>query len=515
MKLTTFSKKYKTYLLFLFFALIIVLLYLIINHYFIKKNIIPCNWDYGSSNGLSSYIYIKNNNIKLNNDHFFFIMDDYNDNIPGFVDLRLNCPKIYDQGKMGLCHINATCFVYKYICLKNGRIFNPSRLFCEYNLLYLNNKMFEMSKLQINNTIYNYNFQNVTTIVEDLASIFLYGICDEEDYPYPKPEIVKKNKKIIEEITNLNKNIKVFDDIEKNLNLISKKYSQIKDNKPTKEMYLKAQNHKILNAYHLDHDIKEIKKYLYYFGPVLFSFNYANDISKFMKKEVTLEIFKNILKYKKLNQNDKSTLKQLIDNLEKHIKNDKNKRYFISHYNDLNNIKMSKSLEKIFNDYKNKNLKLIKKKIFKNAKKDDITLKFPKELIKKSEKYFIDHNINLNEIKKKIKLMRETNIPHEIFEQYNKHFEEKSKKFLSKSGCGNDVNDFINKINDKSNGHIMTIVGYDDDNEEFIIANSWGDYWGDNGYFYMDYEFFTNKDFLWGNQVHSFYCLHNTTDGHI
>lgn len=511
MKLTTFSKKYKTYLLFLFFAVILVLLYLIVNHYFIKKNIIPCNWNYGIPNDLNSYIYIKKNKKKLNDDHFFFAMNDYNDNIPGFVDLRLNCPKVYDQGDTGLCHINATCFAYKYICLKNGRNFNPSRLFCEYNLLHLNN---EMSKLQIKNTIYNYNFQG-SGIVEDLVSIFLYGICDEEEYPFPKPEIVKKNKKIIAEINNLNKNIKGLNDIEKNLNLISKKYSQIKGNKPTKEMYLKAQNHKILNVYHLDHDIKEIKKYLYYFGPVLFHFDHGDDIAKFMKKEINLEMFKNILKYKKLNQNDKTALNQLMDNLENHIKNDKNKRYFVSHYNDLNNIKMSKSLEKIFYDYSDKNIKKIKKKIFKNAKKSDLTLKFPTELIKKSEKYLIDHNIDINKMKKNFRLMHENNIPHNIIKKYDKHLEEKSKRVLSKSECSNDINDFINKIQNKSNGHIMTIVGYDDDNQEFIIANSWGDSWGDNGYFYMDYEFFTNKDLIWGNQANYFYCLHNTTDGHI
>ena len=32
-------------------------------------------------------------------------------------------------------------------------------------------------------------------------------------------------------------------------------------------------------------------------------------------------------------------------------------------------------------------------------------------------------------------------------------------------------------------------VGYDDDRGVFIIRNSWGSNWGDNGYFYMPYEF--------------------------
>ena len=37
-------------------------------------------------------------------------------------------------------------------------------------------------------------------------------------------------------------------------------------------------------------------------------------------------------------------------------------------------------------------------------------------------------------------------------------------------------------------GHAMTIVGYDDNNEHFIIRNSWGSFWGDKGYCYFPYE---------------------------
>lgn len=36
-------------------------------------------------------------------------------------------------------------------------------------------------------------------------------------------------------------------------------------------------------------------------------------------------------------------------------------------------------------------------------------------------------------------------------------------------------------------GHAMTVVGYNDDNEHFIIRNSWGPSWGDKGYCYYKY----------------------------
>lgn len=38
-------------------------------------------------------------------------------------------------------------------------------------------------------------------------------------------------------------------------------------------------------------------------------------------------------------------------------------------------------------------------------------------------------------------------------------------------------------------GHAVLAVGYDDDDERFIVRNSWGDGWGDGGYFTMPYAY--------------------------
>lgn len=36
--------------------------------------------------------------------------------------------------------------------------------------------------------------------------------------------------------------------------------------------------------------------------------------------------------------------------------------------------------------------------------------------------------------------------------------------------------------------HAMLLVGYDDNAREFLIRNSWGQHWGENGYFRLDYD---------------------------
>jgi C1A family cysteine protease len=43
-------------------------------------------------------------------------------------------------------------------------------------------------------------------------------------------------------------------------------------------------------------------------------------------------------------------------------------------------------------------------------------------------------------------------------------------------------------------GHAVLAVGYDDSTQRFLVRNSWGDQWGDGGYFTMPYEYLTNPD---------------------
>jgi len=43
-------------------------------------------------------------------------------------------------------------------------------------------------------------------------------------------------------------------------------------------------------------------------------------------------------------------------------------------------------------------------------------------------------------------------------------------------------------------GHAVLCIGYDDDEQMFIVRNSWGESWGLGGYFKMPYAFLTDPD---------------------
>lgn len=45
-------------------------------------------------------------------------------------------------------------------------------------------------------------------------------------------------------------------------------------------------------------------------------------------------------------------------------------------------------------------------------------------------------------------------------------------------------------------GHAVLAVGYDDEKQWGIIRNSWGPNWGDHGYFYLPYAYFTHPDLV-------------------
>lgn len=87
------------------------------------------------------------------------------------IDLREECPNIYDQGKLGSCTANAIAFAYQFDekKQKESDIFIPSRLF-----IYFNERDMESTV----------SSDSGASIRDGIKSINSIGVCSETDWPY-------------------------------------------------------------------------------------------------------------------------------------------------------------------------------------------------------------------------------------------------------------------------------------------------------------------------------------------
>jgi C1A family cysteine protease len=66
--------------------------------------------------------------------------------------------------------------------------------------------------------------------------------------------------------------------------------------------------------------------------------------------------------------------------------------------------------------------------------------------------------------------------------------------FMSSSVATTGIVNMPSKQERLMGGHAVLAVGYDSDKRVFIVRNSWGDRWGDHGYFYIPFDYLTNPD---------------------
>lgn len=91
-------------------------------------------------------------------------------NIKDVIDLRNQCPVIYDQGQLGSCTANAICAAYQFDEIKdyNSSIL-PSRLFLYYN------------ERKMEGTV---NYDSGASLRDGMKSVASDGICNEKYWPY-------------------------------------------------------------------------------------------------------------------------------------------------------------------------------------------------------------------------------------------------------------------------------------------------------------------------------------------
>jgi C1A family cysteine protease len=91
--------------------------------------------------------------------------------LPSKMDLRGQCPPVYDQGKLGSCTANAIGAAFEFELLKQSKAkdFKPSRLFIYYNERVIEHTVSSDSGAQIRDGIKTVNKQ---------------GVCPENMWPY-------------------------------------------------------------------------------------------------------------------------------------------------------------------------------------------------------------------------------------------------------------------------------------------------------------------------------------------
>ncbi len=90
---------------------------------------------------------------------------------PKKVDLRPNCPPVYDQGQLGSCTANAIGAAHQFEQMKQKAksSFVPSRLF-----IYFNERVIEHTE----------NQDSGAMIRDGMKTVVHQGVCPEKDWPY-------------------------------------------------------------------------------------------------------------------------------------------------------------------------------------------------------------------------------------------------------------------------------------------------------------------------------------------
>ncbi|MDE1763841.1 MAG: C1 family peptidase [Thaumarchaeota archaeon] len=99
--------------------------------------------------------------------------------LPPSIDLRAQCPPVYDQGQLGSCTANAIAGAMEFDEMKQKfpNIFVPSRLFIYYN------------ERSIEGTV---NSDSGAQIRDGIKSVVSWGDCPETLWPYDITKFVQK-----------------------------------------------------------------------------------------------------------------------------------------------------------------------------------------------------------------------------------------------------------------------------------------------------------------------------------
>lgn len=112
-------------------------------------------------------------------DHFYAALPEVMVTLPPSIDLRAQCPDVYDQGQLGSCTANAigAAMQFDEIKQKFPNVFMPSRLFIYYNERAIEGHV---------------NTDSGAQIRDGIKSISKLGDCPETLWPYDISKFTQK-----------------------------------------------------------------------------------------------------------------------------------------------------------------------------------------------------------------------------------------------------------------------------------------------------------------------------------
>ena len=427
----------------------------------------------------------------------------------GVLDLRKYCPPVYNQGIYGDCTNQSTAFLIEYYCRNVlGVSFRPSRWLLNFMVQRFQSNEYNRSIVPVEMQTYgnaiNTNNTGGSNVYNNIAVMMMSGMVKEEQFPFPTPKTSAAYEKTLKQLHTMFEKYHKKDITIEQLRHFIQKYNQFLHplRIPSKALYHSAQYNRVTKCFTIDSSsIEDIRKCLHYVGPIAFDIALPFWLHAFYPHHVAsvnnIECICNQLieTYPNLNQ-DETKFLHLFPSVIKKMYKIKQRMWSQTLLQERIE-KMIQKHPKQMQEWLKEPSKVLRKPLYDRLKKMVTTLQPQCRLSDKQVRERCTCSYpHANEQKYKAILNADNNRynkAHALFQlldNYALHtvIEHKPQSEAIKKAIAYFKGQVVG-------GHSMVIVGYDDIREVFIVRNSWGRIWGDNGYFYLSYDFFKEDTF--------------------
>lgn len=432
-----------------------------------------------------------------------------NTQLPTKVDLRtIVAVPVYDQGHLGSCVLNSVAYTYQYFFKLKGVDFMPSRMFLIYTkAIFQGVNLSNITAQQLMNVI----IDSGTQVLSSFLTNFYYGVCEERLYPYLSNYELYVMYKNTLHIENLKKKFTKFTFFQRNKESIRQqildlqaKHSLLLPSTKTLEI---AKRVKPNQVYHIKPTLSEIQYTLLNHGPIVFGIILSNYLEQALSNDIdnpfpavsktnnhqTVQLIKQFINKNqdKLTQIDKKIIEEGISNF-------KGLNY-LGNYNEILSEFAYTNIDRILSKTNSNKYPIDKIDTTKYRYKPN-TVFYPSQRINKIKQRFAKYKIQFDKIVDTLQIIGIVTDKKQI----NKSFKTKTERYLTKITKQHpELKEDIQFVKNFSpvfsgGGHAMSIVGYDNSRQCFIIRNSWGSNWGEQGHFYLDYQYILNQDKIFG-----------------